>query len=122
MLLLEERVLEETSTEKENKQDSANHKDTRAPREENRDWRRCRTCGRPRHLERDCRMVICNGCGKIGHIERDCWIKYPKKRPNDFNYESRGPSHRNDYTRNDFRNDYTRNDSNPRNNYQRPDY
>ena len=112
MMLLEERLLEDATHDKENFTYDL----------PSRDGRRCRTCGRLGHLERDCRMVICNGCGRIGHIERDCWVRHPEKRPsgprNDYAARNDYPRQdRNDYQRND-RNDYPRND---RYDYQRND-
>ena len=38
------------------------------------DSRRCRTCNRGGHLERDCYFITCNICNKRGHLARDCWL------------------------------------------------
>ena len=44
------------------------------------DTRRCRTCNRRGHIERDCYFVTCNICNKRGHLARDCWIG-PRRDP-----------------------------------------
>ena len=45
------------------------------------DSRRCRTCNRRGHLERDCYFVTCNICNKRGHLARDCWLGLRRDSP-----------------------------------------
>ena len=45
------------------------------------DTRRCRTCNRCGHIERDCYFVTCNICNKRGHLARDCWLGLRRDSP-----------------------------------------